>query len=158
MAKKGPKQTPSRLRVIKGNPGNRPMNKQEPQMDGLPVCPDWLSDEGKRKWAELFEDLSAVGLLARVDGSALALACEHWSAAVEARKLFIKHGVLVEGRRGEPVKNPAAQLFKDNSEAYRKYISEFGLSPSSRAGLKVPEKESDNVSIRRFVGGPRGDE
>lgn len=154
MSKPGPKPKPTALKVLDGNPGRRPLNANEPPVSlGVPECPDWLSDVAKQKWFELISLLDKSRLMAREYATALALACEHYATAREAAGLIQEHGVLVDGRDGEAVKNPACQIFKDNSLAFAKYMVEFGLSPSSRSQLKIPNNEPDKPEgIRRYLG------
>jgi phage terminase small subunit len=51
---------------------------------------------------------------------------------------------VVSGRRtGEPVQNPAMQLWRDASMLMMSAGARFGLSPADRASLTVPVADSD---------------
>ena len=47
-------------------------------------------------------------------------------------------------------KHPALQIFRDNSAAARQWITEFGMTPSSRSGLKVPEPDMPTLAESLF--------
>ena len=40
MATRGRKPKPTALKLLEGNPGNRPLNIAEPRPTGVPNCPD----------------------------------------------------------------------------------------------------------------------
>ena len=45
MGKRGPRPQPTQLRLVRGNPGKRAINKLEPKPDGgIPAKPAWLVD------------------------------------------------------------------------------------------------------------------
>ena len=47
----GPKPKPTKLKLLEGNPGRRPINDKEPKpKERLPQCPTHLSEEAKREW------------------------------------------------------------------------------------------------------------
>jgi len=47
----GPPPTPTSLKILKGNPGKRPLNKKEPKPKlEIPTCPAHLCPEGKGEW------------------------------------------------------------------------------------------------------------
>jgi phage terminase small subunit len=74
MAGRPPK--PTRLKILNGNPGKRPLNAAEPQpARGVPSCPAWLDDYAKEKWAELAELLHGLGVLTLADGETLTVLC-----------------------------------------------------------------------------------
>jgi hypothetical protein len=48
---RGRKPVPNRLKVIRGNPGKRALNKNEPQLAGdLSDAPDWMTESQKAGW------------------------------------------------------------------------------------------------------------
>src|SRR3972149_691016 len=80
MGRRGYAPQPTKLKVLRGNPGRRRLNEREPQPQaGAPPCPDWLSAEAQAAWKELAPELGACGVLTRVDGHALARYCWAWA-------------------------------------------------------------------------------
>src|SRR5438128_12468305 len=115
---RGRKPKPTKLKIMTGNPGKRPLNKREPKpRAGAPVCPTQLDAKAKALWKRIADQLAAMGLISQADGVALELLCDAYSQWREARK---------EGQSGaEPWKRVKSML------------AEFGLTPSSRSRLAV---------------------
>lgn len=143
MATVGRKPTPTVLKVLAGNPGKRPIKPEPKPKPIAPKAPTWLPPEAKRRWKELAPELERLGLLTCVDGLAFAMMLTHYAMAVEAAKVLKADGVLTKDSKNRSRKHPMHQVFRDHSEAFRQYLSEFGLSPASRARLHLPEVEDD---------------
>ena len=136
MGKRGPKPEPTRLKLLKGNPGRQPLNEMEPQPDPtMPECPPQLTDDAKACWENVVPELHRMGLATKLDRTLLAVFCQaeaHWLESLETIK---KYGRLVEGRAGGIVQNPAVHQFNKCGEILAKIGAEFGFSASSRTGL-----------------------
>ena len=76
---KGPKPTPTRLKVLRGNPGQRPLPGREPQVPAVvPDPPTWLEGEALTKWHEVSTNMAGLGILTRLDRDVLTVYCETW--------------------------------------------------------------------------------
>ena len=66
MGKRGPRPQPTQLKILRGNPGNRPINKSEPQPehDGV-VMPLHLGDVAASKWNQVLPLLQSVKVMTR---------------------------------------------------------------------------------------------
>ena len=141
----GRKSKPTALKKLAGNPGHRPLNESEP-MPALadPKMPRGrLPKEGRRLWKALAGPLARMGVLTEFDLPAFEMLCLHYSLARDAFEIVDKLGLFVKDRDDQPRKNPAMQLFRDNSASYRAYLTEFGLTPSSRVRIKASPMEDD---------------
>jgi len=149
MAKGGHNKKPTALKILEGNPGKRPLPTNEPKPIPLaPKCPAWLPKLAKRKWKELSPKLEALGLLTELDGEALATLCLHWALMIEASEDIKARGLLIPSVKDKTlIKNPSLQIFRDNSVAFDRYASHFGMDPQSRSRLSVSpaEKEIDGM-------------
>lgn len=155
MAKRGRPAKPTRLKILAGNPGRRPLNKREPQPRvGAPPCPTHLDAEAKREWRRIVKELSAVGLLTHVDRAALADYCIAWSEAVALDTAIVQKGGIVKVSLGSEEK----LIWNRNKavERMNKLRGEFGMTPSSRSGLQLPavEKETEDPIDRLMAGKP----
>jgi P27 family predicted phage terminase small subunit len=128
------------LKVLDGNPGRRPLNEREPAApQGVPPCPDWLSDEARAEWDRVIPELQMMGLLSTADRAALAAYCTAWARWVEAEAMVKKLGTIVKSPdKGFPMKSPYLSIADQALETMRKLMVEFGLTPSSRSRIKVP--------------------
>ncbi len=145
MAKPGSKPKPTVLKELAGNPGRRPLNKDEPKPGpaNLKVPRGRLPKEGARVWKQLAKPLAEMGVLTEVDLIAFEMLCLHYAMSRQAADILNQIGLFMKDRDNEPRKNPAAQLFRDNSKQLRAYLAEFGLTPSSRVRIHAIDKVED---------------
>lgn len=140
MGKAGPRPKPTNLRVLHGDRKDR-INTNEPVPPSKRVAmPAHLSPGAKSVWKRLAPELARKGLLTAWDRDVFAVFCEAVVHHREACELA-RRGVLVKGQKGEAVKNPALQIVRDSAQTIRAFAQEFGLSPSARSGITMPEGE-----------------
>lgn len=139
----GRKPKPTRLKVIEGNRGKRPIKKDEPKPPpAAPTPPSWLGREAKAEWRRVVPELDRLGMISLIDRAALVAYCETWETYVAAVRAARKDGVLVQGERGM-VKNPAQQIARDAGAALRSWCEQFGFTPSARGRMSVPGAGND---------------
>ena len=98
---RGRKPTPTRLKIITGNPGKRALNYDEPRPDvEIPECPPELSPAAQREWQRLVGDLAALRLLTNLDRAALAAYCGSYALWAEAMEAIQKFGAMVKSPSG----------------------------------------------------------
>ena len=138
MGHRGPPPTPTELKRLRGNPGCRRLNDDEPKpAKGAPRMPAWMGRVAKDKWASTLKELSKLGVMTIVDGDALATYCVTWGRWRAAEAALEEHGqtMTVNGAvKARPEVSIAAKLVL----VVRQYQREFGLTPSSRSALTVP--------------------
>ena len=149
MGKRGPAPKPTALKLVEGNPGKRAINKQEPKPKvGVPKCPSHIPGIAKSLWKELAPLLSNMGVLTEADRRALELVCSTYAEYREADQNIRKNGLTYEttGMSGDSIikSNPAVAMRSDAAKRYLTLIKEFGLTPSSRAGIKVETKNEED--------------
>lgn len=139
MARKpGTRPKPTHLRVIGGNAGRRPLNKDEPKAKtAKPRCPSWLCDEAKKHWRITIKKLHGVKLMTDLDVDALAMYCEAYADWREAQDEIREHGSIIVTPKGYPVPSPWLAIANKAFDKMYKLLAEFGLTPSSRTRVKV---------------------
>ena len=143
---RGPKPKPTELKKIQGNPGHRPLNARQPQPKTPVRRPrDLGKGLARRFWNEHAAELERLNILTGVDSAAFRLMAEHYAIAVQAVNELKAEGLSVEGKDGVK-KNPLAQVFKDNSIAFKAFAAEFGMTPSARVRLRLPD-EAEQLSL-----------
>lgn len=147
---RGRKPIPTRLKVITGNPGKRPLNKLEPRpLASAPTCPDWLSPDAKEQWDALLPELDEVGLLTKIDVSAYTALCEAWALLKQASQALQKDGIVLLDKDGNLIRtNPTVRVIKAAMDTIRALSAEFGLTPSSRSKVTVTPNRSPNPFAR----------
>ncbi len=131
--RQGRKPVPTTLKVLRGNPGKRPLSDDEPRPKAkLPPPPSHLSAEAKREWWRLGKQLAALGLMTNIDRGALAIYCQAWARWLEAEQALKTYGVMVKSPTGYPMQSPYLAIANRAMEQIRAMLTEFGMSPASR--------------------------
>jgi P27 family predicted phage terminase small subunit len=151
---RGPKPKPTKLKILNGNPGRRPLNDREPQPGGMPVCPEWLDTYAKTVWRRLAPKLAKMGL-SFVDREAFACYCQSCSDLKTARAMLAKEGITVETKLGAVMEHPAVRTANKAMMQIRAFGSEFGLTPSSRSRLSIDAEQSSDDPMEAILRGRR---
>ena len=162
---RGRKPVPTNLRVARGNPGRRPLNDQEPQVEAkISDPPDWLDADALQRWQVIAPQLETLGFLTQIDSDALAAYCQVWARWKKAEQAIIQFGQVIKtpekrNRRGEvisggyPVQSPYIGIANKALTHVRAFESEFGMTPSSRSRVKVSKMKTPADQQRaRFFG------
>lgn len=133
MGRRGPPPKPTHLRVIQGNPGKRPLPKDEPKP--RPVRPE--RPDARWSVAAIYEKLASVtermGVLTEADGFALLFAAQAMKDAMTEEARARKRGADWRTRKHARDARGQALLF----------LREFGLSASSRTRIRVEKPDMD---------------
>lgn len=148
---------PTSLRLIRGNPGKRPIPPGEPKPTAVaPPMPSNLDPIARREWKRLAAPFVTLGILTAADGMAFAELCTSYATSVRIRMalkecgyklLTEKHSFLEsEGKDGrsdevmtvEVKINPLFAQQRLASQTLRFWCQEFGTTPSSRGKIRVP--------------------
>lgn len=143
MGLRGPAPRPTVLTKMLGNPGHQTFNKNEPRpVKVKPTPPDWLSGEALAEWDRISDDLYDIGLLTRVDRTSLTAYCQAYARWVECEQAINEHGVTFIGRLGIQIR-PEATMAAKLYGIIKTFCHEFGLSPSARARMVLPDQGGD---------------
>ena len=151
-----PRPTPTRIKKLKGNPGKRPLPKNEPKPDNptrLPNAPGYLTKVGKSEWRRMGKQLFNLGLLSNIDLSAFGAYCQQYATWVEASEQVQKHGMLIKAQSGFPMQSPYFSIQAKAQAEMRKWLVEFGMTPSSRSRVEVDKRKAEDPMEAFFKGG-----
>ena len=155
MAIPGKKPTPTKLKMLRGNPGRRPLLKHEPRpTPGAPPAPDWLDPLSRQTWDRIVPELEAIGILTQVDAFVLEAFCVCYAHWVELEQAVAKIGPVYQpsNKKGSKYLQqvPHVTIALKYLDEARAFAAELGLSPSSRAriGLPSPRTETDESNDR----------
>ena len=147
----GPPRKPTKLELLQGKPGKRPINDAEPDPPTrVPKCPAHLSDAARREWRGITKELKVLGLISRIDRAALAAYCQAYGRWSEAEEEVKRHGLVVKAPSGYPIQNPYLAIANKALEQMHKFLTEFGMTPSSRTRVKV-EKPDEESPFQKFL-------
>lgn len=150
-----PKPTPTVLKMVKGNPGKRAINKNEPQPEkGIPACPENITGNAKVAWDKLCKILDDMGVLTVADNYALETLCSVYGRMRELQAVIDEHGLVFESPNvnGDILlrPNPAVSQLEKAESLFKNYLTEFGLTPSSRTKIQVNKKAEDNDPLEKY--------
>ena len=146
MATRGPKPTPTHLKLVRGNPGKRALPKKGTE---IPVVveeiapPPFLSDDAKVEWGRMLQALVALKLVSSLDRAAFAAYCQaygRWAQAERALGAMRERdphsaGLLVKTTGDNIVQTPLVGIANEAMADMVRYAAEFGMTPSARVRL-----------------------
>lgn len=154
----GRKPKPTALKILAGNPGKRPLNRNEPHPTGTPTCPKHLDKAAKIEWRRISRELTSLGLLTNVDRTALAAYCAAYSRWANAEEQLQKFGHVIKSpKSGLPIPNPYLSVSNRALDHMRKFGTEFGLTPASRCKLSISSPAKTEDPFETFMRGIGGD-
>ena len=139
---RGRRPTPTRIKILTGNPGKRPLNRNEPRPEpALPECPPELGPSAQREWTRLVGELSKLNLITNLDRAALASYCGAYALWAEATEAIQKFGTMVKSPSGYPMQSPYIAIANRQAEIMMRIASEFGFTPASRSRISTPSQD-----------------
>jgi P27 family predicted phage terminase small subunit len=140
-----PTPLPTRLKLLRGNPGKRRLNLDEPQPASAPECPappSFLSAYAAEQWRRVAPELHRLGLLTILDETTLAAHCAACCRWHQCEEILEREGELVvAGSAGNRVPHPAVRIAVQAARDLIAFGREFGLTPSSRARVRAAEPQ-----------------
>jgi P27 family predicted phage terminase small subunit len=150
MGQRGVHPAPTALKVLNGMRPDR-INDAEPVPAEQEVrCPTWLKGDARGVWRKLAPDLVAKGILTFWDVDLFARYCWLASKTKELMLSVDADGLTIQGDRGQ-VKNPAMQLLRDTTSQMVTIGARFGLTPSDRGQLSMPEGRNGKKGAERLL-------
>lgn len=146
------KTQPSALRKLKGNPGDRPLNNNEPEPDiAMPKPPNHLNEIAIKEWNRMAPLLLNLRLMTKNDMAAFASYCVTYARWVEAEiSLNDGNGLIFCTQTGYQQQRPEIGVANQAMTLMHKFLVEFGMTPSSRARLEVPQ-EPPKDKMKNFM-------
>lgn len=151
---------PTVLKLIKGNPGRRRINKREPKPPRVSAAtpPSHMSAGAKKVWPVLAEIVDGMGVLTKADLLALEQVCEAYAMQLSARKTLKTFGsdyYELKTKNGEVFirLHPAVNVVADCDRRIRGWLNEFGMTPSARTRLKTEVEGSEEDPAAKYLTG-----
>ena len=157
------KPKPTKLKLLEGNPGKRPLPTNEPIPQPIEPIKSklTLSEIECLIWDELYGILAPLGLCTEADGENLANVCRIIRRIREIDLIFQDPEVQMlisytesapNGTERPVVKiNPLVTEQRNLMKDLRLYANEFGMTPRGRVGLSVGSRESDKNPMENMI-------
>ena len=140
----GRKPLPTQLKLVKGTARPHRMNPDEPKpVVATPPPPDHLDEATAAKFTEMAELLARHGVMTELDVGALARYVVIWRRWLEAEAEVKRRGPVVKTVGGNIIQNPLVGIANKSLELMHKYLTEFGMSPSSRTRVSAKKKTGE---------------
>jgi P27 family predicted phage terminase small subunit len=155
-----PRRVPTRLKILAGNPGKKPLPVGEPMPEpSLPSPPSHLDAYALEEWNRVAPGLYALKILSEVDRASLGAYCDSYStwrnATEELNKLKDKNSLaalITQTIQGNYIVNPLVGIANKAKADMMHYANEFGMSPSARARMGVIPKKGEKSKFDGLVG------
>ena len=156
MGKRGPSPTPTNALKLRGS-WRAKSRKNEPDVDvEKPLLPSWLTADAKIVWRQLSRDLESMGVLAKVDKNVLIRYCDMFARWKKCAAYIAKNGEANEIITGKSVyrqQHPEVGIYNKLTQQLLRIEQEFGLTPSARSRISLPEKPKQNDKSKFFKTG-----
>ena len=141
----GRKPVPTNLRILRGNPGKRPLPKEPKYKEivEIPKAPKYLNKVGKQEWKRAATILTEVKVLTENDIQALGAYCVNYQTWVDCIAKLQEEG-LTTIRKNSVMVSPYFVMSNQLSKEMRAYWTEFGMTPSSRTKVQATPQEKDD--------------
>lgn len=147
MGLRGPAPQPTELKLLRGNPGKRPIlpDMFVPDKEA-PPCPVHITGAAREHWDYVCAELNRYGMLARTDMGQLAALCTVWARYVEAEEMIALAAAQAPQSKGWLQKRqgeggltvaPWLKVSRDAIDQYTRLSQKFGLSPADRVRVQA---------------------
>lgn len=157
---RGRKKIPSKITQLRGGSDHthRPMNNKEPTPPKkLPKFPKHLDRMARKEWKRAGKVLQDIGLMTDLDMAVFAGYCDAYSQWAEATQKVHELGMIERNADGIPILSPYLRIAREAYDRMMRAAVLLGLSPSSRASLKV-ENPKPKSKAEKFMGRKNGTE
>ena len=142
---RGRKPKPTRLKLLEGNPGRRPLNDLEPQPEAaLLEPPAELPKIARDEWRRIAKKLYEIGMLSDLEQALLEAYCYSFAKWKNALREMVGSKAVVVTKKGNIIQNPWESIANKAYDQMIRALVELGLSYPSRSRIKVsPKKQKD---------------
>lgn len=150
MGRRGPPPKPTALKILRGNPGKRRLNTNEPQPEvGLGGPPEWLLPAAVEEWNRVAPELVKLKVATLIDESALAAYCQAFAHYLAAEEAIAREGMTItlygeSGNERAVQPSPYIAISLKMQEKMRQFGGQFGLMPAARSALHVENSNKGN--------------
>ena len=112
----------------------------------LPDPPAHFSDDEVAIWNEVGQKLAAKGLMTELDAAAFELLVGSYVGMRQAQEQLSESSLIVYvGEQGTPIANPLVGIIAKHTALLKWTLTQFGCTPSARAGVKPAERKKTIV-------------
>jgi len=155
MATPGRKPKPTQMHILNGNPSkirledriSNEVKMKEYQPGEYPNAPEWLDEIAKEEWNRVAPMLANSKLMTEADTKALEAYCKCWSRYIEAEKQMDELGstIFQPNQKSKYIQQlPQVAIAQKYLKLCKDFMTEFGLTPSSRGRMQLPGEQDED--------------
>jgi P27 family predicted phage terminase small subunit len=136
MAVGGRRPKPNHLKLVTGNPGKRPIPKDnvEPPPRSRPLSPPpEVRGTARNEWKRLAPVVHRLGLLSDLDRGPFAAYCISYGRWRDAEEALQREDLVIKTSTGAVIQNPLLGISNRAMREMMRYAVEFGFTPSARS-------------------------
>jgi P27 family predicted phage terminase small subunit len=149
---KGRKPTPPNLKVLAGNPGRRPVPEtpESPLLENNDPPPAWLHPYAQEFYTEIITITSGMRVATEADRLGITALAQSLAEVKIAHERMNEEGRVLMDLKGNPHRNPYAVHAAQFIAFVRQFITEYGMTPCSRARL-ISKAEGEENPLAAFL-------
>jgi P27 family predicted phage terminase small subunit len=145
---RGRKPLPTELKIAKGTQRKGRAKPAEPKPEvEAPTAPAHLAGPAREEWNRITVELVKLKLISQLDRAALAAYCTAYGRWIEAEAKVKELGTVVNDGAGKAVVNPHLTIADRALKQMHQFLTEFGLTPSSRTRVGAPKGSSNTGGV-----------
>jgi len=155
MATPGRKPKPTQMHILNGNPSkirledriSNEVKMKEYAPGEYPQAPEWLDEVAKEEWNRVAPMLANSKLMTEADTKALEAYCKCWSRYIEAEKQMDDIGstIFQPNQKSKYIQQlPQVAIAQKYLKLCKDFMTEFGLTPSSRGRMQLPGEQDED--------------
>ena len=145
--KSGQRYKPTQAKQLAGTLRPERVNPNEPAgpvLGKMPPCPSHLNGEARKTWSKFGRALIEMGVLTWVDLHGLAAYCVVHARWLEVETQLQTYGVMLS-QDGRLFPSPYLKIAEDCLKQMRAWMTEFGITPSSRSRVTATKAKPTKV-------------
>lgn len=152
---KGRKPTPPSLKLLSGNPGKRTIQDtpESPLLSEHDAPPEWLHDDAKAFYREVTSLLTGMRVATEADKLGIIALSQALAEVKIAHQEMNKYGRVVKSKNGGAERNPYAIHSAQFLAFVRQFITEYGMTPCSRARLIAKASDDEEDAFSKYMSG-----
>lgn len=149
---KGRKPTPPNLKLLAGNPGKRPVQEtpDSPPISADDAPPGWLHPDAQAFYKEIAAITSGMKVATEADRFGMVALAQALAEVKIAHEAMNAEGRVVPTGNGGVTRNPYAVHAAQFIAFVRQFITEYGMTPCSRARL-IAKAEGEENPLAAFL-------
>ena len=155
MGRRGPRPTPTTLKLLRGNPSKENLKARqavEPKpADATLDAPELLAGQALAMWNRRAPQLLGLGVFSIVDRETLARYCLLYDLFLETYIQVKADGATSSSAAGTKKSNPDVAALRGYAADLLAIEREFGMTPSSRSSLSVSNAQKEADPLDEFL-------